>query len=384
MKEYGWIYKDGQYNKVSIHDIDKNNDVIAYDDLGRRLIPRQGRHNIWHFALHHTETQYDCDQPTYKCNKGEWHINWQSYSPPSHLEIYKKYKKTDGTNVCHIADMIDKNGNIVEFQHSNINLDNIKSREECYDKMYWVVDATDSDYILLDNGNILIKEYKNWWSDITKPIFFDIGSGIGFLIRRLYSPKHTYYYCQFFTYESFIRSLFVLKPNVSLLDIHKNKYPSSEITFRCNMDTSYTIKALGINTSMYTEWLLKLGFIWRISNNSWTLNISEIAEKALASTHQKQINYTNNNSNNMDKFVDYNKMLSRTDFICTAAKTRFGFISISSKPIIPEFTSNNSKPSINSQNVSITDYISTLGLSIMYSNLIDFHNTMKSHKKTIT
>lgn len=224
MKEFGWIFSGNCYTKKHISQVTKEDQV--YDDLGRKLISRKGNARLWHFALSKKEKILSCDDISYKSNKGTWHCNWQSYSPSSHLEVYRMVDKTSDftrNSICHIADMIDKHGNVVEFQHSNISASDIKSRENTYGNMYWIIDATTSSYIILEDGSIIVKEDSNWWGDISKPILFDIGIGLAFVQRKLYRNNTAhYYYCHFISYHDSIMNLFVLKPDFRFLDEHLN------------------------------------------------------------------------------------------------------------------------------------------------------------------
>ena len=238
MKEFGWVYNDGHCAKKHVSQVTKEDQV--YDDLGRKLISRKGSARLWHFALSKKEKKFPCDDLSYKSNKGTWHRNWQSYSPSSHIEVYKLIDTasdlTQNSN-CHIADMIDKYGNVVEFQHSNISASDIKSREYTYGNMYWIVDATTSPYIILEDGNIIVKEGSNWWDHISKPILLDIGIGMAFVQHKVYKSSQTrYYYCHFLSYYDSIMNLFVLKPDFKFLEEHLNpKAPLQTIRYRCKI-----------------------------------------------------------------------------------------------------------------------------------------------------
>lgn len=216
MKQFGWVYKDGQYAKKHINQVIKEDKV--YDDLGRKLIARQGNARLWHFALSKKEKKFQCDDLSYKSGKTAWHRNWQSYSPSSHLEVYKLQNST-----CHIADMIDKYGNVVEIQHSNINANDIRSRENIYQNMYWIIDATKALYIILEDKSIIVKEDNSWWDYIQKPILLDIGIGLAFVQCKLFQNSHSrYYYCHFLSYYDVIVNLFVLKPDFIFIEEHLN------------------------------------------------------------------------------------------------------------------------------------------------------------------
>lgn len=224
IKEYGWI--NNMSKKLHISDYNKLDGKVK-DDLGRILIAKQGPQIAWHFALHPDETNYDCDRKGYKSDKSDWHRDWQSYSQISHIEVYMR-KLINGKEKCHIADLIDKDGYVVEFQHSAISSDDVKHREEFYDKMYWVIDATSSQWISHGENNILIKQKESWWENFSKPMFLDIGIGVA-KVNKIYSYttvdpncyKHSYYYdSKLESYISFITSKFIIKSEFNLLSKH--------------------------------------------------------------------------------------------------------------------------------------------------------------------
>lgn len=238
MKQFAWIDITEEIEcRIHITNFDKRNLQTARDDINRRLIAKQGNNNTWHFALYPNEPRYPCDDDFYKRdNKGPWHRNWQSYSPPTHLEIYKRVRKDDGSEIVHIADMIDKYGKVVEFQHSVIKFEDVKSREETYENMYWVVDATSDKvrFILLADGRVLIKEYASWWEYLTKSIFLDIGIGVAYMNKRLYHQNLKYYLCTVYRYEQFINHFFELKIPFSLLPEHQGKYIIPNVSYICS------------------------------------------------------------------------------------------------------------------------------------------------------
>jgi DNA-directed RNA polymerase subunit RPC12/RpoP len=233
MKVYGWIYTENEWIKVHIKNFDKKSGLTVYDPIGRSLTPNQGPIKRWYFSLKPGQIQYRCDDKNYKKNKGEWHEQWQNCSPKSHLEIYRCKDQT-----VHIADMVDKFGVVVEFQHSSISAEDVLSRETLYRQehysfdtatrewkistggMYWVIDATNSEWIKLENNKILIREKYSWWNFLTEPVFFDIGVGIACLDQRYFKTyqskqekyqRTTYFLCTYCSYEYFIKERFVLK-----------------------------------------------------------------------------------------------------------------------------------------------------------------------------
>lgn len=68
----------------------------------------------------------------------EWHRRWKNYFPSDSQEVVMFDEKT---NEKHIADVHLFNLALtIEFQHSPIKIDEIKSREKFYKKMIWVID----------------------------------------------------------------------------------------------------------------------------------------------------------------------------------------------------------------------------------------------------
>lgn len=76
-------------------------------------------------------------------SKTEWHIQWQNLFPKEWQEV--RVNNPDG-NDWHIADICTPDGLVVEFQHSNLDIDERKIREQFYTAtkglMFWVVDGT--------------------------------------------------------------------------------------------------------------------------------------------------------------------------------------------------------------------------------------------------
>lgn len=239
-KRYGWILRDGQPKRVHILEYSKQDGRVR-DDLGRLLISRQGTKMSWHFAFSPGQVIFDCDRKEYK-NKTLWHELWQSYSPSSHVEVYR-WKNIENDTICHIADLIDKEGYIVEFQHSSISLEDVRSREQVYDQMYWIIDATDSDWIPLVD-KIIVKQKHGWWSRLSKPIFLDIGIGIA-CVERSYSltveksedryNQIYYYLCRLVSYNAFITSRIILKEGATL-------HPSHQVGFERRATPLQTFK----------------------------------------------------------------------------------------------------------------------------------------------
>ena len=95
------------------------------------LIPKCGEIRVWHFAHHSIE---DCD--AWHQTETEWHIDWKNLFSIAEQEIYLGQ---------HWAD-VKCNGIVIEFQHSAISEIEIRDREHFYQKMIWVLDATQWDF----------------------------------------------------------------------------------------------------------------------------------------------------------------------------------------------------------------------------------------------
>lgn len=281
-RKYGWIGHNSQLKKLHV-DQYKKSDGEVRDDLGRFLIAKRGTKNTWHFALYPGQKEYNCDQEGYKSGKGKWHKDWQEYSQISHVEIYIK-KLVNDKEICHIADMKDKYGSIVEFQHSPISLTDVKNREEFYDNMYWVIDATSCNYIHHDKDGILVKQKERWWELFTRPTFLDIGIGVA-EIKKIYSSttrdlkgyKHSYYYhCKLESYTNFITSRFVIKDGFKLLPKHneiKENRNLSKMEFKIHPDPQHQltmVECISATTYDDKKSLKNFGFDKDLTNSSYS------------------------------------------------------------------------------------------------------------------
>lgn len=101
---------------------------------GTELIAKCGDQKINHWAHKGTRS---CD-PWWE-PETEWHRNWKNKFPDDWQEIAFISNKNGEK---HIADVLTNHGLVIEFQHSHINPDERKSREEFYEKLIWVVDGT--------------------------------------------------------------------------------------------------------------------------------------------------------------------------------------------------------------------------------------------------
>ncbi len=109
-------------------------------------IAKCGDERIEHWAH---KSKVSCD--LWWENETEWHRAWKNHFPKE----WQEYIHTDPvTGEKHIADIKTDKGLVIEFQHSSIKSDEIKSREAFYKNMVWVVDGTrlKKDYPRFLNG----------------------------------------------------------------------------------------------------------------------------------------------------------------------------------------------------------------------------------------
>lgn len=101
---------------------------------GDPVIAKCGKQKIEHWAHKGAKT---CD-PWWE-SETEWHRAWKAHFLKELQEVRHQNPETEE---WHIADVKLAPGIVLEFQHSAIKHEEIKSREEFYAEMIWIVDAT--------------------------------------------------------------------------------------------------------------------------------------------------------------------------------------------------------------------------------------------------
>lgn len=120
------------------------------EHCGGEVIAKCGSKKIWHWA--HVSIE-NCD--SWYEPETAWHRNWkQTFGKDcSEIRVVKE-------NHYHIADVINKNGIVFEFQNSSISGEMIAAREEFYgEKMVWIIhgESFKNNFIIRD------EEYINHW-----------------------------------------------------------------------------------------------------------------------------------------------------------------------------------------------------------------------------
>lgn len=100
---------------------------------GGEMIARCGRVKVWHRAH---KGRPPCD-PWHE-SETEWHRHWKDNFPVEWQEVPHA---DPATCEVHIADVKTPHGLAIEFQHSPISQAEMKSREEFYGEMIWIVDG---------------------------------------------------------------------------------------------------------------------------------------------------------------------------------------------------------------------------------------------------
>ena len=93
-----------------------------------------GSEKIWHWKH---KRKSSCD--SWWENETEWHREWKGFFPAEWQEIGHFDPMN---NEKHIADIKTASSFVIEFQHSAIKPNEVKSREDFYKNMVWVVDGT--------------------------------------------------------------------------------------------------------------------------------------------------------------------------------------------------------------------------------------------------
>lgn len=259
-----WV---SQYNK-SIHN-------KAYERPGGpRLIAKRGEQLAHHFAYYSKDQAGILNDPWYQSkriggSKGDWHTEWQELSDPEYVEVIKQKE-----DVKHIADMISKNDKVIELQHSPISQQEINEREEFYDDMFWVIDATNAEHFVAGSGrlqNVMYNFYavkmEDWWGYTTKTIYLDIGKC---LIRPMFISRR-WIYGYIVQYKTFIDINIHYQP----IDNVEQKYEQADIALQFPSGYSFFYKQnkviLGGNNYTRKDKLKSEGFRYNGEDKTWSI-----------------------------------------------------------------------------------------------------------------
>lgn len=163
------------------------------------VIAKCGPRKINHWSH---KSNSDCD--LWWENETPWHREWKN-------NFFKEWQEVvhhDDSNEKHIADVKTNEDWIIEFQHSYINPEERKARNDFYGKIIWVVDGLRlknslEQFRQVADGSILIKDLQiqqandagkstliKDWHNSNAPVFFDFrGSHLHLLFPNRTSKK---------------------------------------------------------------------------------------------------------------------------------------------------------------------------------------------------
>ena len=99
---------------------------------GEATISKCGSQVVWHWA--HRGRKH-CDQ--WWENETPWHRQWKELFP----EAWREHVYVDRHGERHVADVRTESGIVLEFQNSPIPPDELRSREDFYGRMTWIVNG---------------------------------------------------------------------------------------------------------------------------------------------------------------------------------------------------------------------------------------------------
>jgi competence CoiA-like predicted nuclease len=166
----------------------------------------------------------------------DWHLNWQHKFDNSEINFPELGLR---------ADVVLKNGTIIEFQHSDIQVKEIRNRENNYKKMFWLFDLTqfNKNNFFFGKDDFFYWEYpRTNWLYCIKPFFFHLPNNMIYQIREpeIIRSKNEYGYpkkfikCkiwEIYTIEDFIKICYDLdNKKIKDYEILENlRYKNNEI-----------------------------------------------------------------------------------------------------------------------------------------------------------
>ena len=162
---------------------------------GEETIAKCGQHVVWHWAH---KSRQNCD-PWWE-SETEWHRSWKNRFPHDWQEIVHTDPKTGER---HVADVKTLHGLVIEIQNSPLHREEMRSREQFYGNMIWIVNGdrrgTDGRQETLDEAYFNMgrssqplrtapltftvewlgkSKFLHNWSKATKDVYFDFADGV--------------------------------------------------------------------------------------------------------------------------------------------------------------------------------------------------------------
>lgn len=146
---------------------------------GKIALAKCGPQIQWHWA-HYGKKH--CDQ--WWENETQWHRMWKSFFPESCREVIH-HDSFSGEK--HIADIKTSDNVVIELQHSAMPLEELRSREEFYKRIIWVVDAQPFEKNFCINDLPLPHPTSPICQDVR---FFGLGKTAGGMFKRPSDEKN--------------------------------------------------------------------------------------------------------------------------------------------------------------------------------------------------
>lgn len=162
---------------------------------GGQMIAKCGQHVVWHWAH---KSRQNCD--AWWESETEWHRSWKDCFPIDWQEVVHADPITDER---HIADVKTPYGLVIEIQNSPLRTGEMRSREQFYGNMVWIVngdrrgadgqqETLDRDYFRIGRSSEPIRtdplafavvwygkgKLLHNWNEATKDVYFDFADGI--------------------------------------------------------------------------------------------------------------------------------------------------------------------------------------------------------------
>ena len=124
-----------------------------------------------------------------------WHTNWKKQFAESSRE-FVMIRENGGKHRADINSIRWSSGytHVIEFQHSPLEIGQLRERENFYGSMTWVIDASEFKRNIIvnevyDRGDMHVvyfdwKWYRKAWSGANRQLYFDTGDGL-WEVRRL-------------------------------------------------------------------------------------------------------------------------------------------------------------------------------------------------------
>ena len=224
-----------------------------------KVIAKRGEQKVHHYAHACGES---CDPWRTSDGMGPWHRMWQGYASKEHLEVTIV---KDG--VRHIADIrVPETGLVIEVQHSPMPIEEARAREAFYEKMIWIVDATEQKQFgreavrLVGRNWGLISVPRVFWSSLSKPTYIDTRWGLYETAfwegrRCIARPVEVKKF-----FESRFGSALTSGVEETSWEYSKEKLDGEDLRMDLRMDLN--MRVLYGDSYPYSEELREAGFIW--------------------------------------------------------------------------------------------------------------------------